>query len=158
MSKAFAKDDGPTTPDVQRRRPPLPGDAPNYVTVTGLRALRDELAALASTGSVGEAEHAALAARRAELEHRVSTAVVAPPPADRAEVRFGARVRVRGADGHTREIRIVGVDEADPAHGLVAFVAPVARALLGRRPGDAVTVRAPGGEDDLEIVSVDYDV
>jgi transcription elongation GreA/GreB family factor len=40
----------------------------------------------------------------------------------------------------------------DPAAGLVAFVAPLARALLGHRVGDVVTVRAPGGEDRLEIL------
>jgi transcription elongation factor GreB len=158
MSKAFTKDEGPAAPEVQRRRAPLPAAAPNYVTTRGLRALRDELAALASSVPAGEPERAALAARRADLEHRVSTAVVAPPPADLGEVRFGAAVRVRGTDGQTRAIRIVGVDEADAAHGLVAFVAPLARALLGRRAGDVVTVRAPGGEDEVEIVAIDYDL
>jgi transcription elongation factor GreB len=45
----------------------------------------------------------------------------------------------------------------DPAAGLVAFVAPLARALLGHRVGDVVTVRAPGGEEGIDILSVDYD-
>jgi transcription elongation GreA/GreB family factor len=54
-------------------------------------------------------------------------------------------------------VQIVGVDEADPSAGLVAFVAPLARALLGRRVGEAVTVRAPKGDGELAIVSIDYD-
>jgi transcription elongation factor GreB len=83
--------------------------------------------------------------------------VLASPPMDRNEVRFGARVKIRGEHGRVREVSIVGVDEADPAAGLVAFVAPLARALLGHRVGDVVTVRAPGGEEGLEILSVDYD-
>ncbi|HEY2731381.1 MAG TPA: GreA/GreB family elongation factor [Polyangia bacterium] len=98
-----------------------------------------------------------MAARRAELELRIATAALAPPPSDRDEVRFGATVQVRGADGKARTISIVGVDEAGPAAGLVAFVAPLARALLGHRRGEVVTVRAPGGEEGLEILSVDYD-
>jgi hypothetical protein len=44
MSKAFTKDDGPSPAEVPRRRPPLPEEAPNYVTPRGLQALRDELA------------------------------------------------------------------------------------------------------------------
>jgi transcription elongation factor GreB len=61
------------------------------------------------------------------------------------------RLHTRDAAERRRDGRIA-VDEADPAAGLVAFVAPVARALLGHRVGDVVTVRAPGGEDRLEIL------
>jgi transcription elongation factor GreB len=66
-------------------------------------------------------------------------------------------VTLRRDDGELREIRIVGVDEADPAAGFVAFVAPLARALLGHRAGDEVTLRTPGGSEQLEVISVDYD-
>ena len=44
----------------------------------------------------------------------------------------------------------------DPAAGLVAFVAPLARALLGHRVGDVVTVHTPSGQEG-QILSVDYD-
>jgi transcription elongation factor GreB len=145
VSKAFTKDDRPDEPVVVRHRPSLPEGLPNYVTRRGLQDLRDVLAA---TGP---------GARRAELEQRIGTAVVAPPPSDRDEIRFGARVKTRDAAGALREIQIVGVDEADPGKGLVAFLAPLARALLGRRAGDMVTVRAPGGTDELEVLAVDYD-
>jgi transcription elongation factor GreB len=145
MSKAFTKDDRPDEPLVVRHRPSLPEGLPNYVTRRGLQDLRDVLAA---TGP---------GARRAELEQRIATAVVAPPPSDRDEIRLGARVKMRDAAGALREIQIVGVDQADPGKGLVAFLAPLARALLGRRAGDVVTVRAPGGTDELEGLAVDYD-
>lgn len=145
MSKAFTKEDRPDEPVVVRHRPSLPEGLPNYVTRRGLQRLRDLLAATEP------------GARRAELEQRIAIAVVAPPPADRDKIRFGARVKTRDAAGAPREIQIVGVDEADPGQGLVAFVAPLARALLGRRAGDQVTVRAPGGADELEVLAVDYD-
>ena len=145
MSKAFTKDDRPDEPLVVRHRPPLPDGVPNYVTPRGLQALRAELAA-AEPG-----------ARRLELERRIAAAVLAPPPADRDEIRFGARVRMQDAAGEIRQVQIVGVDEANPAEGLIAFVAPLARALLGRRAGDAVTLRAPGGTEELDVVSIEYD-
>jgi transcription elongation factor GreB len=145
VSKAFTKDDRPDEPVVVRHRPPLPDGVPNYVTPRGLDALRAELAG-AEPG-----------ARRSELERRIAAAVPAPPPADRAEIRFGARVTMRGGDGESRQVQIVGVDEASPAAGLIAFVAPLARALLGRRVGDAVTVRAPGGAEEVEVLAIAYD-
>jgi transcription elongation factor GreB len=144
VSKAFTKDDRPDEPVVVRHRPPLPDGVPNYVTRRGLEALRAELAATEP------------GARRSELEQQVATAVLAPLPADRDEVRFGARVRVRGHDGQIREVQIVGVDEAEPTAGLIAFLAPLARALLGHPVGDLVTVRGPGGTDEVEIVAIGY--
>lgn len=144
MSKAFTKDDRPEEPLVVRHRPSLPDGVANYVTRRGLRLLREQLAAAAG-------------GHREELERRIGGAVLTPPPTDRAEIRIGARVTLRNEDGQTRQIQIVGVDEADPAAGLIAFVAPLARTLLGHRTGDTVTVRSPGGADDVTVVTVDYD-
>lgn len=144
MSKAFTKDDRPDEPVVVRHRAALPEGMPNYVTPRWMQRLRDQLAA-------------ASGAERAPLEQRVASAVVAPPPADPQEIRFGARVTLQGEDGQARTIQIVGVDEADPAAGSIAFVAPLARALLGHRAGDTVTVRSPGGAEDLTVTAVDYD-
>jgi transcription elongation factor GreB len=144
VSKAFTRDDRPDEPVIVRHRPALPPGVPNYLTDGGLAALRAELAA------------APPGARRSELEHKLATAVVPAPPADRDEIRFGARVELRAEDGQQRQVRIVGVDEAAPAKGAIVFVAPLARALLGRRAGDVVTVRTPGGNEQLEVVGVDY--
>jgi transcription elongation GreA/GreB family factor len=49
------------------------------------------------------------------------------------------------------------VDEADAANGLIAFTSPLARALLGKQPGDSVRLRAPRGDEELEILAVDYE-
>lgn len=146
VSKAFTRDDLPDAPVVVRHRPSLPDGTLNYVTARGLAALRAEVVISEAGG-----------ARRAELDQRIASAVLVPPPAEQEEIRFGAHVKLRAADGRTRQVRIVGVDEADPAGGLIAFVAPLARALLGRRAGDLLSVRTPGGGEELEVMAVAYD-
>ena len=52
--------------------------------------------------------------------------------------------------------RVVGVDEVDAARGRVSWVSPIARALLKARAGDVVTLRAPGGDETIEILEVSY--
>lgn len=171
MSKAFTKDDGADDAPLVPSRPPLAAGVPNYVTPAGLAALRSELhrleaerVALAShpMGADRSRAAAALAARLGELVARIGSAVVVDPVNQpRDEVRFGATVtvvaRVGDGDGVERRYRIVGVDEADAARGRVAFVAPVARALLGKRVGDEATVRTPRGEEQLEVVAIAYE-
>jgi transcription elongation factor GreB len=146
-------------------RAPLPEGVPNYVTARGLALLKGELAALVAERADAEREPegpsraqalAALAERRAQLEARIASAEVVAPAEDASDVaRFGATVTVDGASG-VRRWQIVGVDEADAAQGRLAFVSPLARALLGRRAGDAVTLRTPRGEEALEILGVAY--
>lgn len=167
MSKAFTKDDAATEEIVVPARPPLPDGVPNYVTPRGLLALRAELARFAEErqklstthepGAVmGELE--AIANRMAQLDARIVGAkVVDPALQPHGEARFGARVTVRGEDGSVRTYQIVGVDEADAGKGLLAFTAPLARALLGKRAGEAATLRTPRGEEELEIVSITYE-
>lgn len=166
MSKAFTDEEAADAPRVVPPRAPLPDGVPNYVTERGLALLRDELAALAAERAQAERDLAdperepalaALAQRRAELEARIASAEVVPFPVVPPEVvRFGATVTVDGGAGE-RRFQIVGVDEADPAHGKLAFVSPLARAVLGRAVGDTVRLRAPRGDEELEIVAVDYE-
>jgi len=63
---------------------------------------------------------------------------------------FGATVTIARDDGRRQAWRIVGEDEADPTHGTLSYVSPVARALLGKRIGDVVRA----GNSDAEIVDI----
>jgi transcription elongation factor GreB len=168
MSKAFAGEDASQAPIVVPPRRPLPPGVPNYVTPRGLALLRDELRKLQSERARLEGAEAgdpdrprslsALSTRIAQLEERLASASPVDPAAQpRDEVRFGAAVTVRSEAGATQTFRIVGVDEADAAEGRVAFVAPLARALLGKRVGDAATVRTPKGQDELDVLAIRYD-
>ncbi|MDZ7662565.1 transcription elongation factor GreA [Thiohalophilus sp.] len=73
------------------------------------------------------------------------------------KVVFGATVELYDIDGD-KEVtyQIVGEQEADIKQNLISITSPIARALIGKQEGDEVTVQAPGGNRDYEIVSVKY--
>ena len=52
--------------------------------------------------------------------------------------------------------QIVGEMEADISSGLISISSPIARALIGKSEGDQITVNAPRGEREYEIISVKY--
>jgi transcription elongation factor GreA len=73
------------------------------------------------------------------------------------KVVFGATVELADADsGEERSYQIVGDLEADIKPGLIAISSPVARAIIGKHEGDVITIEAPGGIREYEIVSVKY--
>ena len=73
------------------------------------------------------------------------------------KVVFGATVELADADsGEERSYQIVGDLEADIKQGLIAISSPVARAIIGKHEGDVITIEAPGGIREYEIVSVKY--
>ena len=92
-----------------------------------------------------------------EIEQRLANAQVIDPTAlpDSGKVVFGATVELAPVDGGP-EVRyqIVGDDEADIRQGLVSVNSPIARALIGKSPGDEVEVAAPGGTRGFEVLAV----
>lgn len=57
--------------------------------------------------------------------------------------------------GRHQSFRIVGEDEADPKNGLISYVAPLARELIGKELGE--TVSTPGGETEIVKIDVSED-
>src|SRR5690606_28331065 len=71
---------------------------------------------------------------------------------------FGATVELANTEtDEERRYQIVGDLEADIKQGLIAISSPVARALIGKHEGDVVTIEAPGGTHEYEIVGVAYE-
>jgi len=73
------------------------------------------------------------------------------------KVVFGATVTL--SDEETAEettYQIVGDVEADIKHGRIAVSSPISRALIGQEVGEVVVVRAPAGDREYEIISVEY--
>jgi transcription elongation GreA/GreB family factor len=68
-------------------------------------------------------------------------------------VRLGSRVRVRDVDGDA-EFAVVPPEEADATADRISASSPLGRALLGRRLGEEVRFRAPGGTLSVTVVDI----
>lgn len=93
------------------------------------------------------------------LMQRMDLAVIVDPAAQQGldKVFFGAWVTLYSIERDNEHVyRIVGKDELDPSKGYISWVSPLARAMLGKQPGDVVRVQAPGGEESYEISEVSY--
>ncbi|PZO65205.1 MAG: transcription elongation factor GreA [Pseudoxanthomonas suwonensis] len=90
-----------------------------------------------------------------ELSHAQIIDVTTLDAGDR--IVFGATVTLADEEsGEERRYQIVGDLEADIKQGLIAISSPVARALIGKHEGDSISIEAPGGTRDYEIVAVSY--
>lgn len=96
--------------------------------------------------------------RIAELEEIVASAEVIDPSTLSGEhVKFGAHVWL--VDEETEKestYQIVGVHEADIKGGRLSVSSPLAKALIGKKVGDTVSVPAPGGDRSYEILGVKF--
>lgn len=73
------------------------------------------------------------------------------------KVVFGATVEIEDLDTEVRvTYQIVGEDEADIKESRISVGSPIARALIGKQVEDVVTVKAPAGDVEYEIISVSY--
>ena len=155
MSRAFVKESEDSAGDADLPERPVSPHR-NLVTASGLeqiaghvRQLEEELARARAAD-----DKPAIARCQRDLRYwnqrRASAELV---PAGRADgrVRFGSKVTLAFDDGTRKALTIVGEDEADPAAGTVAYVAPVAAGMIGARLGERVTL----GGADAEIVSID---
>ncbi|MDQ1302959.1 MAG: transcription elongation factor GreA [Pseudomonadota bacterium] len=104
-------------------------------------------------------QQAFMEGRIRELEVLLSTAEVIDVTrlAGTKKIVFGATVHlVDEDDGREIRYRIVGEYEADMKSGLISITSPLARALIGRMEGDLVSMIAPGGERNYEIMRIEY--
>ena len=94
-----------------------------------------------------------------EIEGKLSAAQIIDPATLDADGRvvFGATVEIEDLDsGDKVSYQIVGDDEADLKHGKISVSSPIARALIGKYPGDTAEVIAPSGKREVEIIDVRY--
>jgi transcription elongation GreA/GreB family factor len=151
MSVAFRRESDEEHKEPKFELPIAPG--PNLVTARGLVQIAERVDDL-KRRIAAEGDEAVREALKRDLRYwhtRLATAEIASPPGP-GQAGIGSRVRFRLA-GKTREITIVGGDEADPAASRIAFSAPLARALIGTTAGDWADFN--GTTDAIEIVEVD---
>jgi transcription elongation GreA/GreB family factor len=158
MAVAFTREE-----DYEARAADLP-DRPisqhsNLVTASGLAAIEAELAAARAGYAAAQAQggisadRTAMARATRDLRYwqaRRASAQLTEPEGPAGAVQFGRTVEIERDDGRRQTFRIVGEDEADPAAGRISYVAPLARALLGKALGDVVEVNAA----EIEVVAV----
>lgn len=181
MSKAFTRETDGDDDDELTSELALPQGVKNYMTPRGHALLQAEFDHLlrterpqvvevvswaASNGDRSENGDYIYGKRRLReidrrlryLTKRLDTAEVVHPETRQnlEQVFFGATVTVADASGVEQTYQIVGVDEADPAHGLINWVSPLARALLKAREGDVVRFHTPAGMREVDILSVHY--
>jgi transcription elongation factor GreA len=95
-------------------------------------------------------------ARINDLESKVGSAEVIEPPTSGDRVTFGSTVRVEDQTGKESSYQIVGSEESDPTNGRLSIMAPLARALIGKKVGDTVTAQLPGGTKTFEILEANF--
>jgi len=152
------------------------------ITLRGAESLRNELRTLKSEArpnvikAIAEARahgdlsenaeyHAAreqqgfIEGRIQELEGKLGNAEIIDVTqlAQTGKVVFGTTVELEDEDSGAKvSYQIVGEDEADIKLGRISFASPIARALVGKGPGDAVEVVTPGGTRNYEVIAVRY--
>jgi|SRR5687768_14880166 len=185
MSKAFTKEterDNDLEEELASGMPPLPTGSKNYITPEGHKRLMDEflwlmnkerpqvtatVAWAAANGDRSEnADYIYGKKRLREIDRRIRfltkrldiAEVIDPaaPREDETQIFFGATVTYANHRGEEKTVSIVGVDEIDTSRGYISWVSPLARTLIKAREGDVVTLHAPGGTEELEILEVRY--
>lgn len=97
--------------------------------------------------------------RIAEIEGKLANAQIIDVTKIDAggKVIFGATVELEDLENEKRvTYQIVGEDEANIKEGRISIGSPIARALIGKEVEDVVTVKAPAGDVDYEIVDIKY--
>jgi transcription elongation GreA/GreB family factor len=149
MSRAFVKETAESAPPPER----MVDDGPNLVTAEGLAQIEAHIvrieAAMKTETNVLLRETLSRDLRYWEI--RKASAELASTP-DPDKVSFGSTVTI-SRKGRTQTFRIVGVDEADAANGLISFRSPLAQAILGAKVGDVIEAGEPLGE--IEIAEIE---
>lgn len=166
MSRGFVKEEDQEEPIMVPPRAALPEGATNYVTPQGLELLKEEMQRLEEERRSVTAENdtekrrtrALIDGKMKLLSDRIRTArLLKPEEQPENEVRFGATVVLENEANHQKQdFQIVGVDEADIKKKKIAFVAPIARAVTGKKVGDTAELKLGGETRKMKVLKVEY--
>lgn len=181
MNKAFTKEpEGEQEAQFERDAPRLPAGAKNLLTPEGARRMQDELKELryrtrpevtkivswaAANGDRSEnGDYTYNKKRLRDIDKRIrflskrleNSEVIDPAKISSEQVLFGATVTIRDEEDRERQYSIVGVDEVEVSRGHISWLSPLGAALLKSRAGDVVTFNSPRGQQEIEIVRVEY--
>ena len=153
MSRGFVKEGDQEEVPMVLPRAFLPSGTPNYVTPEGLKKLQDEMESLKKEWTDADSNYVTknyLDAKMRLLSERINSAVLIDNTKTNPDVvSFGMYVKY-----NDKVIRIVGVDEADASKGLISFISPIAKALIGKKKGDKFEIKVPRGTETVEIQEI----
>lgn len=164
MSRGFVKEDDQEEAPMIPPRAALSVGETNYVTPNGLKELKNEEEELikerANLDNKNDTERrraqAVIDGKLKLLRERIATArLLNPKDQPEDEVRFGAFVELK-QNGNIQKFQIVGVDEANVKKQKIAFVAPIAKAVTGKKIGDTVDFKLGEETRKLEILKITY--
>jgi transcription elongation factor GreB len=126
--------------------------------------LLEEIAAAAAQGDrsenaeyiYGKRKLREIDKRLRQLDDKITRSTVVTGGGEKGKIVFGARVKLRRADGREMVVQIVGVDEINPAEGFISMDSPIGKALMGMPPSGKVDVQTPRGPVAYDIIEVDY--
>jgi len=166
MSRGFVKEEDQEEPVLVPPRAAIPDGVTNYVTPNGLAQLKQELKDLeyARAHVAADSENEK---RRSQslidgkinlLAERIQTArLLDPKDQPQDEVRFGAMIEFENLTTNLKQkLQIVGVDEADIKKNKIAFVAPIAKAITGKKAGNEVDFKLGNEVRKLKVLKISY--
>ena len=143
MSRAFVKESSESAPPPER----MVDEGPNLVTPEGMAQIEAHVTRIEDALKT---ESNVLLRETLERDLRYWTVRKASaeivPPSSGDTVAFGSTVTIERKGRRQQTFRIVGVDEADPARGLISFRSPLASAVMGARINDDIEANEPLGE------------
>jgi transcription elongation factor GreA len=97
-----------------------------------------------------------LEGRIAELEYKVANAdIIDTSNLSREKAVFGSRVVLENVEtGEGVEYQLVGPDESNINAGRISISSPLGSAIIGKKPGDELTIQVPGGRRTYELVDI----
>ncbi len=164
MSRGFVKEDDQEETPIIPPRAALPDGVTNYITPFGMQLLLTEKETIEKERTnlnVQDEQQrrrdlAVINGKLQLLQERIASArILDPKEQPQNEVRFGATVTIK-MNNQIQEFQIVGVDESDVKQQKIAFVAPIARVITGKKEGEQVDFHLGKELRKLEILRISY--
>ena len=128
----------------------------DYLKTEGRIDIAEKLKVARSYGDLSEnSEYDEAKSEQAKIEARISELEYQLDNVDKDAVSMGSKLKVkRISDGVELSFEIVGFAQSNPAEGKISDESPIGMALMGKKQGEKVTVEAPIGNLDYEILSI----
>jgi len=104
---------------------------------------------------IAKEEQAKMESEIADIENKLRSAKIIEEKSKADRVDFGSKIKIQNsANGEEFEYVIVGSSESDPRNGKISNESPIGRAMMGKKKGESVTVKAPAGNVAYILIKI----